>query len=75
MLASDEFQTSQETFQRIISKWEIQESGSEPLFSPCPFSGPEAQTSEDMEKIRNLLASEKEQMSHNENKMDSHLTR
>ena len=75
MLASDEFQTSQETFQRIISKWEIQESGSEPLFSPCPFSGPEAQTSEDIKKIRNLLASEKEQMSHNENKMDSHLTR
>lgn len=75
MLASDKFQTSQETFQTIISKWENQESGSGPLFSPCPFSEPEAQTSEDMEEIRNLLARQKEQMSHNENKMDSHLMR
>ena len=75
MLASDKFQTSQETFQTIISKWENQESGSGPLFSPCPFSEPEGQTSEDMEEIRNLLARQKEQMSHNENKMDSHLMR
>lgn len=75
MLASDKFQTSQETFQTIISKWENQESGSGRLFSPCPFSEPEVQTSEDMEEIRNLLARQKEQMSHNENKMDSHLMR
>lgn len=74
MLASDEFQTSEETFQRIISRWEIQESGSGPPFSPCQFKKPEAQTSEEMERVRNLLAKRKEQMSH-ESEMDSHLTR